>query len=694
MDGLFLLAVGGDLPVVVEDLAVALGVAAITSVICRGLGASTVLGYLLAGVIVGPYLAIPIFADTERIKDLSELGVVLVMFAIGLEFSIGRLLRAIPRAGLVALAQISLMMWLGVAIGSGFGWSTIPSLFLGACLAISSTMVVARALADNPVDADLSDLVYGVLVIQDLAAVVLVAILTAVASGAGVHPDELVITVARLFGFLALMVTLGLLIVPRLVRRIGRLRHAESMLVATVGLCFVLALIAARSGYSVALGAFLAGTLVAESGEQELVETLVQPLRDLFAAVFFVSVGMLVDPLAIVSAWPRVLLVAGVVIGGQLLVVSIAAFLSGRGLRHSIQAGFGLGQIGEFSFIIAGIGAASGVVDTSLMPVIVAAAAITAMTTPVLLQRSAAIAAWVDRKLPERLQTIVTLYDTWIASIRAQRAAKSSTRVRRAIRAMVIDVVGVAVIVVASALTRDSIVELAAGIELEPWITDALLAALTLALCIPFILGLLRNAGIIGSELASSALPDAPAGAVDRGQAPRRVLAIALRLGVVAIAGLTLLASTGPFLPGWLGAPALGVTLGVLALFVWRSADNLQGHVRAGAEVVAELLRTQSSTPGELGAHVQAVLPGLGEVDSLHVTEDLPCCGRTLAEIDLRGRTGATVLAIDRADGPRIVPSASEPLKAGDTLALAGSREAVDRAIALLSGAPENAAES
>jgi CPA2 family monovalent cation:H+ antiporter-2 len=246
--------------------------------------------------------------------------------------------------------------------------------------------------------------------------------------------------------------------------------------------------------------------------------------------------------------------------------------------------------------------------------------------------------------------------------------------------------VGVVAIVIGSALTRDSVLDLAAGVELAPAVADPLLAGITLVLCVPFVLGLLRNAAVIGTELAAAALPTAAEGAVDRGQAPRRVLAVALQLGAVAIAGLPLIAITGPFLPGWLGAPALAITLGVLGVFVWRSADSLQGHVRAGAEVVAELLRTRASSPGHLGADVQAVLPGLGEVDSLRVTEELPCCGRTLAEIDLRGRTGATVLAIDRADGPRIVPSASEPLQAGDLLALAGSREAVDRAIAVLSG--------
>jgi CPA2 family monovalent cation:H+ antiporter-2 len=202
--------------------------------------------------------------------------------------------------------------------------------------------------------------------------------------------------------------------------------------------------------------------------------------------------------------------------------------------------------------------------------------------------------------------------------------------------------------------------------------------------CVPFVVGIVRSVRIFGSELAFAALPAAGEGEVDLGQAPRRVLAVGLQLAAMLLVGLPLLAVTAPFLPTWLGAPALAGGLGVLALLFWRTADNLQGHVRAGAQVVAELLRAGAGSPNELGAQVQSVLPGMGEVTPFVVQDDLPSCGMTLAELDLRGRTGATVLAIDRRDGPRIVPSGSEPLQPGDVLALAGSRESITRALALL----------
>lgn len=681
-------AASGAGPEFVEDLAAAFGVAAVTILICRRLGVSAVLGYLVAGLIVGPYLPVPLFADAVRVTALSELGVVLVMFGIGLEFSVGKLVRAIPKVGAITLVEVSAMMWLGFLVGRSFGFSTIGAVFMGACLAISSTMVVARAFAENSVDEELGELVFGMLVVQDLVAVVLVAVLTAVASGAGVETDELVMTLVRLLGFLAVMVVGGLLVVPRLVRRVGGMKHTETLLVVAVGLCFVLAALASRAGYSVALGAFLAGSLVAESGEHHRVEALVRPVRDLFAAVFFVSVGMLVDPRVLLSSWPQIIATTAVVVFGQLVVVSIAGFLSGQGLERAVRAGLCLGQVGEFSFIIAAIGIAGGVVDPTLLPTVVAVAALTALVTPVLVQRSTAIASWIDARLPRRLQTVVGLYQSWFESIRSAQTV-NPTRLRRAIRAMIVDSIMLVAIVIAGALVHDETVggleRLGLGPRAASIATDVVLAIA----CVPFLVGLVRSIRIFGLELALMALPATTDGAVDLGQAPRRMLAVGLQLAAVLLVGLPLLALTAPFLPPWLGVPALAVGLGILALLFWRTADNLQGHVRAGAQVVAELLRAGAGTPAELGAHVQSMLPGMGEVTPLVMTEELPSCGKTLAELDLRGRTGATVLAIERSEGPRIVPSGSEPLQPGDVLAIAGSHDAVVRALELLSRGPD-----
>jgi CPA2 family monovalent cation:H+ antiporter-2 len=253
---------------------------------------------------------------------------------------------------------------------------------------------------------------------------------------------------------------------------------------------------------------------------------------------------------------------------------------------------------------------------------------------------------------------------------------------------MIVDGLVLATIVIVGELAHDelSIALGRIGIEYSPAmiVVDVLLALL----CLPFVVGLVRCVRIFGSELALAALPAAADGELDLGQAPRRVLTVGLQLAAVLLVGLPLLAVTAPFLPPWLGAPALAGGLGVLALLFWRTADNLQGHIRAGAQVVAELLRAGSGSPNELETQVRAVLPGMGEVTPFVITDELPSCGKTLAELDLRGRTGATVLAIERRDGPRIVPSGGEPLQPGDVLGIAGSRDAIVRAIDLLSYGP------
>ncbi|MCA9715698.1 MAG: cation:proton antiporter, partial [Myxococcales bacterium] len=338
-------------PSIVTDLAIVLGVAAVTGTIARALRQPPVLGYLLAGLIVGPYIPIPLFADGERVHELAEFGVVLVMFAVGLEFSLGRVARVLPLAGVTALVQIGGMFWAGSALGQLLGLSSVGAVFLGASVAISSTMVVTKVFDLHRPPDEVRALVLGVLVLQDLVAIVLIAIVTGVAEGAGLAPAALLATLGRLLGVLAAVVLLGLFLVPRVARRVWAIRSPEVSTVFALGLCFSAAVGMQQLGYSPALGAFLAGMLVAESGLGARYEHLVAPLRDVFAAVFFVSVGMSVDPRLAFEQLGASLAVAGTVFALQWLLVTSAGLLSGLGLRRAGHAGFALGQIGEFGFI-------------------------------------------------------------------------------------------------------------------------------------------------------------------------------------------------------------------------------------------------------------------------------------------------------------------------------------------------------
>ena len=306
----------------VSDLAIVLGVAAATSIVLRVLRQPSVLGYLVAGLLVGPLLSTPLFADVERLDQLSEFGVILVMFSIGLEFSVARLLKLLPASGLAALVQIGAMAWLGYAFALFVGLGAVPGLFVGASVAISSTMVVAKVYDDHTPGRALRRLVFGVLVVQDVVAVIFIAALTAVASGATVSLDSLASIGLTLIAALVAALGGGLLVIPRLVRFLYRIGNRELLVVAMAALAFCAAVGAARLGYSAALGAFLAGMLVAESGRGRESEHIVAPLRDLFTAIFFVTVGMGVDPAMAVRHLDEACLLTVIVVGGQLVAVS------------------------------------------------------------------------------------------------------------------------------------------------------------------------------------------------------------------------------------------------------------------------------------------------------------------------------------------------------------------------------------
>src|SRR5688572_4701963 len=405
-----------------KNLALVLCVAAVTTVLFQRLRQPVVFGYLLAGMIVGPHIPIPLVADEDMIRTLSELGVILLLFSLGLEFSLRKLLQIGPTAGLVAVAQSSGMVWIGYMLGQMFGWTTLESVYAGAIIAISSTTIIAKAFEEQRVKGKFTDIVLGVLIIEDLIGIFLIAILTTVSAGTAVSASSLAITGARLATFLAALIGIGLLLIPRVVRGVVRMNRPETTLVASVGICFAAALLALSFGYSVALGAFIAGSLVAESGEEKVVEHLVRPVRDMFAAIFFISVGMLIDPVIIAQHWGAVLAFTVAVIVGKVTFVTISSFLIGYRPHTAVQAGMSLAQIGEFSFIIAAVGLATGATRDFLYPVAVAVSAITTLTTPWLIRAAGPAAAWVDRTLPTPLQTFASLYGSWIERMRQSPA--------------------------------------------------------------------------------------------------------------------------------------------------------------------------------------------------------------------------------------------------------------------------------
>jgi len=677
----------------IKALAMVLCVAAVTSVIFQRLRQPVVLGYIIAGLIIGPHVPIPLIADAAIVQTLSELGVILLMFSLGLEFSLRKLLQVGLTAALTAIIQCSLMIWLGFIVGRALGWTATESIFTGAIIAISSTTIIAKAFDEQGIHGKLREIVVGVLIVEDLIAILLMATLTAIATGAGLSAGQLTVTIGRLAAFLVGLVVVGLMVVPRGVRAVQRLKRPETTLVASIGLCFAVALLAQEFGYSVALGAFLAGSLVAESGEEKAIEHLVQPVRDMFAAIFFVSVGMIIDPGLIAQHWVAVVVLTWVVILGKLVGVSVGVFLTGNGTRTAIQSGLSLAQIGEFSFIIAGLGLSLNATGQFLYPVAVAVSAVTTLTTPFLIRAAGPVANLVDRKLPKPLQTFAALYGSWVENLRAARPRQTAgARIRRMVRLLLLDATLLAIIVIGTSLYLGRLTEaLESRIGLEETMARPLGIGLAAALAAPFCVGVVRLARGLGMLLAEAALPPKAQGKLDLAAAPRRALVVTLQLTIFLLVGAPLVALTQPFLPGFLGAAVLLLLLVVLGVGFWRSATNLQGHVRAGSQVIIEALAAQSHVRSA-GTHsdnlekLHPVLPGLGEPTSIQLEGTSPAVGRTLAELNLRGMTGATVLAIRRGEAGVVIPTAREQLQVGDVLALAGTHDAIDAARAVLTG--------
>jgi monovalent cation:H+ antiporter-2, CPA2 family len=683
-------------------LTIVLGVAGVATVVFQRLKQPVVLGYILAGLVIGPHVPVPVVASPAVVHTLSELGVILLMFGLGLEFSLGKLFRAAPTAGITGLLQCSLMIWLGYLAARLLGWTPMESIFAGAVIAISSTTIIAKAFDEQGIKGGLREFVVAVLIVEDLVAVLLIAILTGVSTGAGVSAAELGGTIARLVGFLVGLVAIGLLVVPRLMRAVVRLGRAETTVVAAIGVCFGLALLAHEFGYSVAMGAFVAGVLVAESGRAAEIEPLVTPVRDIFAAVFFVAVGMLIEPAEVARHWLAIVVLTALVVIGKVAGVSFGAFMTGKGTRTSVAAGMSLAQIGEFSFIIAGVGLSLGAIGTHVYPVAVAVSAITTLLTPALIRRSDRFASFVDRKLPKRLQTFVALYDSWLARLRTHRG-ESRSRLRRFTRSVLLDVVAIAAALIALSMTFEAIVLLLQEqLALSRSAARVIFALLGGAIVLPFCASVLRTTHRFARLIGDVAVPRTQGDALDLGRQPRVVLEAAVHLVGILIVGSTLIAITQPFLPGPTAGVVFLLAVAALAIVFWRTTADLHGHVRAAAQAVIEALAAQAGAhagghaSGHAGGHAggapagdpleqaRSLFPGLGAPVRFELPADSAAVGRSLAQLELRAATGATVLAIVRGDAGMAVPDAHAPLCAGDVLAIAGTAEAIAAAAELL----------
>lgn len=400
------------LPALIADLGLMLSIAAVTTLVFKKIDQPVVLGYILAGLLVGPHFDfLPTVYDEKNITTWSEIGVIFLLFSLGLEFSFKRVVHVGGTAGITALTTILFMLGAGALTGTLLGWSSMDSIFLGGILCISSTTIIVRALDELGLRTrGFANLVLGVLVIEDLVAILLLVLLSTVAVSQQFSGTELLLAMAKLGGFLIAVFVIGIYMIPTVLQRTRKLMNAETLLIVAIALCLGMVYLATRAGFSAALGAFIMGSLLAETVLAERIEHLVKPVKDLFGAIFFVSVGMMIDPLVLVEHWLPVVILSVVVMIGQPLSSTIGALIAGQPFKRSVQTGMSLSQIGEFSFIIATLGVTLGVTSPELYPIAVAVSAVTTFATPYMIRASSPVADTLHRMLPTRLSDAIDRY--------------------------------------------------------------------------------------------------------------------------------------------------------------------------------------------------------------------------------------------------------------------------------------------
>lgn len=555
----------------IQDLAVIMLIAGVVTVLFHRLRQPVVLGYIVAGFIIGPHT--PPFAlihDEDTIKTLAELGVIFLMFCLGLEFSLRKLFRVGATAFIAAFLEIALMIWLGYEIGSAFGWSTMDSLFLGAILAISSTTIIVKALNDlNMKQQPFAQLIFGVLIVEDILGIGIIALLSGIAVSGSVSSGEVFSTVGKLSLFMVVALVIGILVVPRILAYVARFDSNEMLLITVLGLCFGFCLLVVKLEYSMVLGAFLIGAIMAESRQLVRIEHLVEPIRDMFSAIFFVAIGLMINPDVLVAyAWPIAVITLAVVLG-KVLTCSLGAFIAGNDGRTSLRVGMGLSQIGEFSFIIAALGVTLQVTSDFLYPVAVAVSAITTLLTPYLIRAADPLSQRLAKAMPARTARVFGLYGEWLRSIQPRgEGALLASLIRR-----ILLQVGVNLALVVALFLSAGYFSSPISVYLSNWITDvgwhkAMVCGAALLLSLPFLIAAYRKLKALSMLLAEMGVKAEVAG---RHTAKvRRIIAEVIPVVALVIMFVMLAALSASILPSVELLLLIAIVAAVLVGALWR----------------------------------------------------------------------------------------------------------------------------
>jgi len=646
------------LPHLIQDLGLILILAGITTLLFKRLKQPVVLGYILAGLLVGPYISLfPTITDIESIRIWADIGVIILLFGLGLEFSFKKLMKVGGSASVTGLFEISAMIGIGYMVGYLLGWPFMDRIFLGGILSIASTTIILRSFTEMGLKGKrFADLVFGVLIVEDLIAVVLLVLLSTIAVSRQFAGMEMFASVMKLGFFLTLWFVAGIFFIPSFLSKVQKHLNDETLLIMSLGLCLAMVILSSSAGFSPALGAFVMGSILAETTKAERIEKAIKPISDLFGAIFFVSVGMLIDPTVLVDYWRPILIITAVLLVAKTLHVTIGALIAGNPLKTSLSAGMSMAQIGEFSFIIATLGVSLKVTSHFLYPIAVAVSAITTFSTPYMIKLAHPLYLKLDAALPTRWKKVLERYSAGAQSIH------TASDWQVVLRAYFFHIVFFSIVILGIILAFENFV--------TPWL-ESYIGGSDAASVLAGVLCFLTLSPFLWALTMQKIKPQNIANlwSVWRYRGPLIVLRL-MRVGLgVAFVSFSFLL----LLP--LPHALICVTV-LLAASVFFSGRIQRFYVTIEERFFANFNARETQ---RVRAERHELAPWDAHIVHYEVPITSPVVGKTLEDIAIRERFGVNVAMIKRQNNHvRPAPGRHERIYPGDTLLLIGTDEQID----------------
>ncbi|MBO7436284.1 MAG: cation:proton antiporter [Bacteroidaceae bacterium] len=651
----------------VKDLALILISAGVFTIISKALKQPLILGYIVAGFLVGPHMGLfPTVTSTAEVKEWSDIGIIFLLFALGLEFSFKKLLKVGSSALITAMTQCVGMFILGFLVGEAIGWSNMESIFLGGMLSMSSTTIIIKAYDDlGYKDRPFAPLVFGALVFEDLIAVVLMVLLSTMAVSNKFAGGEMLMGLAKLVFFLILWFLVGIYMIPTILKKAHKYLNDEILLLVSLGLCFVMVSLASLAGFSEALGAFVMGSILAETLESEHIMDLTKGIKDLFGAIFFVSVGMMVDPHVIAEHWGTILILTITVMLGILFCSTSGAVLAGQGLDNAVHAGFSLAQLGEFSFIIAGLGVSLGVMRDFIYPVIITVSVITTFTTPYMIKAGTPAYEYLLKKLPEQFVAKINSF----SSQERNNTAAAQNEWKRLIKQLALRVLLYGVILIAidlgSHLFLDKVI-ISRLDGLSPFVRNLISVIVTLVVMSPFLVGI----AISGDEINRSSIKLIKA----RQANVWPVISLALLRILIAMGFVLSVIATHFNLAFW--TFFLILISGVAFFFIGRRSiskftiveDRFMANLNEKEQQQRRMAPVTSKVSDKMSRYNV-------KTDMLTISPDSLYAGKQLRDLPFRHKSGVNIVKIVRGSRTIMIPTGTEMVFPYDKLLAVGTKE-------------------